>query len=164
MRKLIFFFLIIFLTNCKNNEINIETSELKAKIKELDSLNSELISINATIWNAAERENKYLLCDSSIVNDCFVNDHKQAFIKLKVNSGYDIKLNRIKNLQNEIDQYSLNINKNPYLKDFEQSKLIIKDLVQLTLNPEGSDEEIYLQKSNNLRNDLHVILDRINNN
>ena len=162
MKDLVYLLIISILLSCSESKLNKDIQELLPQINKIDSLNTELASMNFTIGEEAYKSNKYALCNSPKFEDCYVSDYKKAIEKLHFEAVYKRKKDSINLLLHEFNyqfEYLSKPKKNEEIKNENIVNLhyLINEFITETNNPTADEFLDYKSKINSLKQNINTL-------
>ncbi|MGV0847397.1 hypothetical protein ACTS9T_12625 [Empedobacter falsenii] len=168
MKELVYLFIIGILFSCSESKLNKDIQELLPQINTIDSLNTELASMNFTIGEEAYKNNKYALCNSLKFEDCYVSDYKKAIERLRFENIYNRKSDSISKLLHELNYhfgYINKPNKNEKIKHDNFIKLhsLLNKYVSETKQPVDESFFDYKSNLNSIKQEVNILSSELRN-
>ena len=168
MKDLVYLLIISILLSCSESKLNKDIQELLPQINKIDSLNTELASMNFTIGEEAYKSNKYALCNSPKFEDCYVSDYKKAIEKLHFEAVYKRKKDSINLLLHEFNyqfEYLSKPKKNEEIKNENIVNLhyLINEFVSETKQPVDESFFDYKSNLNSIKQEVNILSSELRN-
>ncbi|MFV0168623.1 hypothetical protein OBJ95_06185 [Empedobacter falsenii] len=168
MKNIVYLLIISVLFSCSESKLNKDIQELLPQINKIDSLNTELVSMNFTIGEEAYKNNKYALCNSLKFEDCYVSDYKKAIERLQFENIYNRKSDSIGKLLHELNYhfgYINKPNKNEKIKHDNFIKLhsLLNKYVSETKQPVYESFFDYKSNLNSIKQEVNILSSELRN-
>lgn len=162
MKCLIYILLFISLSSCFESKFQKEIIDLSSQINKIDSLNTELASMNFTIGEEAYKSNKYALCSSPKFEDCYVSDYKKAIERLYFEAVYKRKKDSVNLLLHEFNYQFEYLSKPKKGEEIKNENIVnlhylINEFVTETNNPTADEFLDYKSKINSLKQNINTL-------